>query len=155
MKMDVLSWTYQQLDDKAEKLASSLFARGLRPGMRIALFLPNGAEWALLFWASVKLGSIFVSLDERAVPRKDEVHHFFDVTKPCAIFVSTAANARGLMDHTCLDLGEMATKVFTEPASTAVLGEESLADCLILGTASNGIAPTHEENPEGHAFDYE
>ena len=57
--------------------------------MRIAVFLPNGAEWALLFWASVKLGSIFVSLDERAVPRKDEVHHFFDVTKPCAIFVSS------------------------------------------------------------------
>ena len=58
--------------------------------MRIAVFLPNGAEWALLFWASVKIGSIFVSLDERAVPRKDEVHHFFDLTKPCAIFVSSS-----------------------------------------------------------------
>ena len=59
------------------------------------------------------------------------------------------------MDHTSLDLREMAIKVFTEPASTGLVSWESLADCLISGTASNGIAPTHEGDPEGHAFDCE
>lgn len=149
-----LSWTYQQLDDKAEMLASLLFALGLRPGMRIAVFLPNGAEWTLLFWASVKLGTIFVSLDERAVPRKEEVYHFFDVAKPCAFFVSTAANARVLIENTSLDLGGILIKVITEPASAPTVGWESLADCLTAGTASNGIASTHQGDPNGHVADH-
>ena len=132
-ELGYLSWNYQQLDDKAERLASSLFAMGLRSGMRIAVFLPNGAEWTLLFWASVKLKTIFVSLDERAVPREEEVRHFLDVTMPGAIFVSTAANARTLMRNTFLDLEGVAIKVVTEPESAPTVGWLSLADCLAPG----------------------
>ncbi|KAL8670016.1 MAG: hypothetical protein Q9168_005417 [Polycauliona sp. 1 TL-2023] len=150
-----LSWTYQQLNDKAEKLASSLYALGLRRGMRIAVFLPNGAEWTLLFWASVKLGTIFVSLDDRAVPHKDEVHHFFDVTKPSAVFVSTAANARILMENTALDWEGISTKVITKPPSTPTVGWQSLADCLIAGPATNGIVLTHQSNMNGHVANHE
>ncbi|KAL9627238.1 MAG: hypothetical protein Q9204_006713, partial [Flavoplaca sp. TL-2023a] len=139
-----LSWTYQQLDDKAEILASSLYTRGLRPGMRIAVFLPNGAEWTLLFWTSVKMGIIFVSLDERAVPKKDEIHHFLDVTRPSAIFVSSDANARSLMDNTALDLGETLVKVVTESTSACAEGWESFADCLTARNASNGIDSTDQ-----------
>ena len=140
-----LTWTYQQLNDKAENLASSLFARGIRPGVCLAVFLPNGAEWTLLFWASLKLGTIFVSLDERSVSRKDEVHHFLNVTKPAALCVSTAANARMLLESAAEDLGAVSVKIVAEPAKPALDGWDDLESCLTEGNRSNGLEPAKQD----------
>ncbi|KAL8676904.1 MAG: hypothetical protein Q9186_006616 [Xanthomendoza sp. 1 TL-2023] len=125
-----LVWTYEELVEKANRLARSLSAQGIRQGMRLAVFLPNGAEWALLFWASIKLGTIFVSLDERAMPRRDEIHHYLDIVKPSALFVSTASNARTLVEQNPSDVNSIMFKATTNSTGSTMNGWENLEDLL-------------------------
>ena len=139
-----LTWTYRQLDEKADKLAASLAVRGICSGMRLAVFLPNSAEWALLFWASVKLRTHFVPLDERGVSRKDHVDHFLSVLKPSALFVSNAAHARILVENHPLEMNSIAIKAITESAPSKVDGWQNLEHFLAKGFRSNGLDPLHQ-----------
>ena len=140
---DFLTWTYQELDEKAEMVASSMFARGLRPGMRLAVCLPNGVEWALLFRASVKMGAIFVPLDERAVPRKDEMHHYLEVVKPSALFIASEANARTLLKENLRDLDTIPMKVILEPAQRPLTGWGDFDDLLAKESGANILSSPH------------
>ncbi|KAL8735754.1 MAG: hypothetical protein Q9166_000617 [cf. Caloplaca sp. 2 TL-2023] len=145
-----LKWTYAQLDKKAEELAHSLSARGIRPGMRLAVFLLNSAEWALLFWTSVKLGTTFVPLDERAVPRRDEVYHYLDVTKPSALFVSSAASAHLLVEKNTSCIEAIAFKAITEPTELHIDGWDNLERILAEENNLTGEQPSHHDLPNGH-----
>ena len=138
-----LTWTYRQLDKKADDLAASLADQGLRAGMRLVVFLPNSAEWALLFWASIKLGTAFVPLDERAVSRRDHVDHFLSILKPSALFVSNAAHARILLENHPLQLNSIAIKAITEPAPSRVDGWQILEHFLVRDASSHGLDPTN------------
>ncbi|KAL8896089.1 MAG: hypothetical protein Q9207_007883 [Kuettlingeria erythrocarpa] len=145
-KDDYLAWTYRQLDEKADALAASLVVRGIRSGMRLAVLLPNSAEWALLFWTSVKLGTTFVPLDERAVSRKDQMDHFLGVLKPSTLFVSEAAQARTLLENHPLAMDAITIKAITQPTSSRIDGWQNLEVYLAKGAISNGIDPTHRRS---------
>lgn len=58
-------WSYAQVRDQAANLAASLVDLGLVPGARIALLLPNRAEWVVAFLAAARLGLTVVPLDPR------------------------------------------------------------------------------------------
>ena len=91
-----LQWTYKQLIEGADRLATSLYSRGIRKNMRVVVFLYNSAEWALLFWACAKLGATFVPLDARGVSRVEAVLYFLKVTKPAVIVVNDSSAAATL-----------------------------------------------------------
>ncbi|GAB3972456.1 long-chain fatty acid--CoA ligase [Actinoallomurus acanthiterrae] len=57
--------TYAELDDRSERLAAGLAARGLRPGDRVATLTDNRPEHAELFFACAKAGLILVPLNVR------------------------------------------------------------------------------------------
>ncbi len=59
------SWTYRQLDDLSSRLAAALLAEGIRPGDRLAFFLPNCAEIVLSYLACFKAGIVAVPLNYR------------------------------------------------------------------------------------------
>lgn len=65
-RSDCLRWTYHDLQARAERLACALEKLGCRPTMRLAAVIWNSAEWALLFWATAKIGLVFVPIDPRA-----------------------------------------------------------------------------------------
>src|SRR5689334_2282436 len=54
-------WTYKQLLDQSNRLASALSRRGVRPGDRLLLTLPNCPEFAICFFAIQKLGAVVVN----------------------------------------------------------------------------------------------
>ena len=58
-------WTYAALNQAADQVAATLNAAGLRPGERLALFLPNCPELVLSYFACFKLGVIAVPLNYR------------------------------------------------------------------------------------------
>lgn len=151
---DFLTWTYQELDERAEKVASSIFARGLRSGMRLAVCLPNGVEWALLFWASVKIGAIFVPLDERAVPRKDEIHHYLEVVTPSALVLASQANARMLLDKNLGVLETIPMKIILEPAQTPLTGWGSFDDLFANEARANILDSAYRSVSHGWGADY-
>src|SRR5689334_5751890 len=58
-------WTYAELDDAVLALAAGLAAEGVRPGDRVALFLPNCPELLLSYLACFRLGAVSVPLNYR------------------------------------------------------------------------------------------
>ena len=57
--------TYATLADESARLACALRELGVRPGDRIALWLPNVPAWLTLFFACARLGAIAVSVNTR------------------------------------------------------------------------------------------
>lgn len=55
--------TYREVDERAHRLAAGLAARGVGPGDRVALWVPNSAEFIELIFGIPALGAIAVPLD--------------------------------------------------------------------------------------------
>jgi acyl-coenzyme A synthetase/AMP-(fatty) acid ligase len=51
-------WTYTELDLAVRRIAAGLLARGLVPGDRLLLRLPNGGNYALLFLGAISAGLV-------------------------------------------------------------------------------------------------
>jgi fatty-acyl-CoA synthase len=58
-----IQWTWLELAEKADALASGLLALGLTPGDRIGIWSPNCAEWTLTQFAAARLGLILVTIN--------------------------------------------------------------------------------------------
>ncbi|MDX6702811.1 MAG: long-chain acyl-CoA synthetase [Baekduia sp.] len=57
--------TYAELWDRAAHVAGGLRAAGIAPGDRVAIRLPNGAEWVLAFLGSMLAGAVPVPVNTR------------------------------------------------------------------------------------------
>jgi len=55
--------TFGEVDDRAAGMAAALTARGVSPGDRMAVQLPNGLPFLDLFLACVRLGVVFVPIN--------------------------------------------------------------------------------------------
>ena len=55
--------TYRQFDDRVDQLARALIGRGLAAGDRLGIWAPNCAEWALVQYATAKIGVILVNIN--------------------------------------------------------------------------------------------
>ena len=56
------SVSYRELERAASRTAHALAVRGVEPGDRVALFLPNVPAFAIAYQAIQKLGAIAVSV---------------------------------------------------------------------------------------------
>jgi len=57
--------TFQQLWDRAARVAGGLRASGLEKGDRAAIVLPNGLDWVLAFWGTQLAGLVAVPVNTR------------------------------------------------------------------------------------------
>jgi fatty-acyl-CoA synthase len=58
-----LRYTYAEFNEAVDALASGMLAAGLRKGDRIGVWSDNRAEWALVQYATAKLGVILVNIN--------------------------------------------------------------------------------------------
>jgi len=58
-----VNWTYEELNARADALATGLLELGLRPGDRVGIWAPNCAEWTLTQCACAKAGFILVTVN--------------------------------------------------------------------------------------------
>ncbi|MBA3653755.1 MAG: AMP-binding protein [Actinobacteria bacterium] len=56
-------WTYGQLDDAVDSVATGLLARGIAKGDRVGIWAPNCAEWVFVQYATAKVGAILVNIN--------------------------------------------------------------------------------------------
>jgi malonyl-CoA/methylmalonyl-CoA synthetase len=82
--------TFGEIAARSERMASVLAGRGVRPGDRLAVQLPNGVAFLDLFLACLKLGVIFVPVN--VLYREREVGHIVADAEPVAV-VTTAGLA--------------------------------------------------------------
>lgn len=55
--------TFQQLDEETNRIAAGLLQRGLKPGMKLVLFVPFSIEFIELTFALFKAGAVIVLID--------------------------------------------------------------------------------------------
>jgi fatty-acyl-CoA synthase len=58
-----IRWTYHQFWNEIDTVARALVARGFSKGDRIGIWAPNLSEWALIQFASARIGVIQVSIN--------------------------------------------------------------------------------------------
>ena len=59
------AFSYAWLDEKSRRAALGLSTMGVRPGDRVALWLPNLPEWPALYFAIARLGAVAVLVNTR------------------------------------------------------------------------------------------
>ncbi len=104
------SWSYAELDRRADLLATGLLARGLRRGDRVVLQLPNTAEFFEVLFGALRAGVVPVM----ALPahRRAELSYFCEFTGARALIVPAR--------HAGTDHRELAAEVL---AAVPGLGE--------------------------------
>lgn len=76
--------SYRELNHVVNKLANALKAHGIQQGDRIALYLPNIPEFALCYFASLKIGAIAVSVNPML--KSYELNHILNDSGAILIF---------------------------------------------------------------------
>jgi malonyl-CoA/methylmalonyl-CoA synthetase len=77
------TFTFGELDERSNRLARLLAARGLRAGDRLAVYLANCVEWIDVFLACVKLGVSAVPVN--ILYRGREIAHILSDADPAAV----------------------------------------------------------------------
>jgi acyl-CoA synthetase (AMP-forming)/AMP-acid ligase II len=80
------SLSYAELDEQSGRLAAHLIADGVRPGDRVAVFLPNSLEFALAFAAILRAGAVHVPVNPMF--RGEEVRYELTDTGAQVVFVA-------------------------------------------------------------------
>jgi acetyl-CoA synthetase len=133
------TWTYGQLKRASDALAAALDARGIGPGDRVAVLLPQHPAVLVTHFAAMKLGA--VSLPLFTLFGEDALRYRLSDSGASAIVTDAATLDRvmGLAP----DLPALSTIITTGPASAPVLG----FDQLIAGPTLKVRADTAAEDP--------
>ncbi|QKR98382.1 long-chain fatty acid--CoA ligase [Sphingomonas sp. CL5.1] len=111
-------YTWRALIAAAEGVAAELQERGVQPGDRVAILLPNCAEWAVAYVGLSLAGAALVPLNPRFGSFELEA---IAENADCAALVTTPAAGRSLAAHFALDGAETEdTLVIASPAARAL-----------------------------------
>lgn len=58
-----IAWTWGQFDAQVDRIAAGLIAQGVRAGDRVGIWAPNCAEWAVIQFATARIGAILVTIN--------------------------------------------------------------------------------------------
>ena len=133
------SWTYGELDVRAERLAAGLHGMGMRAGDRAVVALPNGPDFVTVSVALFRLGTIPVY----ALPahRRIEIEHLAREAEAVALIVPSA--------HQGFDFRTLASDVVAAVPSlryALVAGDPGRLD----GLASVDAEPLDLDAPDPH-----
>ena len=132
---DRREWTYRALDVAVDRLAAWLVGElGEASGSRVATLAKNCAEIAVLQYAAVRAGAVFVPLNWRLAPA--EIAALAEDAEPALLFLGEgfeAPAARVLAIADMLQLGEPGTR--PPPSARRPFGEVS---CLLYTSGTSG-----------------
>lgn len=118
------TFTFGQLDDGSDRLATWLLNTGLEPGDRVAVYLKNSPTLVLIYLACAKGGFIFTPIN--ILYRHGEIAHILSDAEPRIVFA----------DPDAADLVASAI-----PGDTILLQLASEAGQLIANTTANDSIP--------------
>ncbi|NJK81778.1 MAG: long-chain fatty acid--CoA ligase, partial [Chloroflexaceae bacterium] len=62
--------TYQELNELVNRFATALYQLGVRKGDRVAVMLPNSPQFAIAFFAAVRIGAVVVNVNPTYTSRE-------------------------------------------------------------------------------------
>jgi long-chain acyl-CoA synthetase len=169
LRMDDASLTYAEFRSAAARVAAGLRARGVQPGDRVGMVLPNVLSFPVVFYGALLAGAVVVPMNPLLKAR--EVEYFLEdsgarlvvTTEPSAAAVGEAAATVGIeavtvgatLPEELMDDAEPASPVERADDDTAVIlytsgttGRPKGAELTHAGLGSNART-THETLLEG------
>ena len=122
IRMEGRTWTYQELDEHASRVAGGLASLGIGRGDRVAMMLPNIPEFVFTFFGIQKLGAVAVPFNTTYKGR--EISHILQDSGARAIVCLTSfANLINELQPDCPALEHVVvtgqrTLVFVDPDAT-------------------------------------
>lgn len=92
-------WSYAELQDAVEQIASTMVALGVCRGDRIAMLTSPRPEFWVIFLATTSIGAVWVGINPKY--RMNEIKHLLDSSKPKLVFVMGEGEI-GQLDNTSL-----------------------------------------------------
>jgi long-chain acyl-CoA synthetase len=108
VRLDERRLTYAELDRDSARLAGLLHDRGVRPGDRIGIMLPNVPDFAVVYYGILRAGGVVVPMN--VLLKQREVAYYLDDSGARILFAWSA---------------------FAEPATAGAA--EAGAECVVLG----------------------
>jgi len=94
--LDDHSLTYSQLDDATARVAGLLRARGIEPGDRVGVMLPNVPEFAIAYYGVLRAGAVVVPMN---VLLKEREVSFYLTDSGAKLLLTTESLEDLLADH--------------------------------------------------------
>jgi long-chain acyl-CoA synthetase len=64
------SVTFREIDQLSDRLAAALAKRGVRPGDRVTIFMPNCVEFVIAFYGTLKVGGVVNPINSQSKERE-------------------------------------------------------------------------------------
>jgi len=92
--------SFAELDTQANAFGAYLISRGLEPGDKIALMMPNLLQYPIALFAALRAGLIIVNTNPLYTPREMK-HQFVDAeVKAIVVAENFCKNLQQIVDHT-------------------------------------------------------
>lgn len=151
-----LEWTYGQLNERANKVATGLIKMGIKPGDFVGLCSFNSADWIAFYFGALKAGAVAATLS--GLLTGDELAYLINHAKPRVLFtepgklkdVMKLKDSVGLQTVICTD-GDMDLPYLMDQGTGAFKAVErnrtDTAAILYTGGTTGvpkGVMLTHE-----------
>jgi long-chain acyl-CoA synthetase len=150
VRLDGLVLTYEELDERSARVAGLLAARGVAPGDRVGLMLPNVPQFPVLYYGVLRAGAVVVPMNPLLKAR--EVEYYLGDSGAKLIFAwhATADEAAKGAEAVGADVVPVAPAEFDRllgdhPPQTAVAGRADDATAVILYTSGTTGKPKGAE----------
>jgi long-chain acyl-CoA synthetase len=155
IKLDATRWSYGALDALSALVAGLLRARGVRPGDRVALMLPNIPEFAAIYYGILRVGAVVVPQNV-LFKRREIAYHLSDSGAALLFAWRDFADAAepGAADAgtpcICLGPGELEDILTEVPALAEVCPREASETAVILYTSGTTGKPKGAQLSHGN-----
>jgi len=89
IRLDELVLTYRELDERSARVAGLLAARGVEPGDRVGLMLPNVPQFPMLYYGVLRAGAVVVPMNPLLKAR--EIEYYLEDSGARLLFAWDAA----------------------------------------------------------------
>src|SRR5881397_3458620 len=128
------SVSFREIDQLSDRLAAALAKRGVRPGDRVTIFMPNCVEFVIAFYGTLKIGGVVNPINAQSKER--EVR--FQVDDAGATAVLYHAALAPMVDAVRSELKNV--RAFAVTGDAAPSGVERFDDVVRSGEAGPAIS---------------
>jgi 3-oxocholest-4-en-26-oate---CoA ligase len=136
--------TYDQMEERANRLAHYLAAQGVGPGDHVGIYSLNSVEWVETAWAVFKLRAVWININYRYV--KDELRYLFTNADLVALVHQAEYGPR--VAELLSDLPDLRLIIAIEDGSGEPLVEGTVAyeEALAQGSPERDFAPRSNDD---------
>jgi long-chain acyl-CoA synthetase len=148
VRLDETVLTYADLDQRSARVAGLLTERGVQPGDRVALMLPNVPEFAVIYYGVLRAGGVVVPMNPLLKER--EVRYYLRDSQARLIFAwhacaDEARTAAGHVDAACLVIDARFDGQLATPSIAGVVARLESDTAVILYTSGTTGQPKGAE----------